>query len=741
MSVGDPIDRVDGPVKVRGRARYSAEWPTRGMTYAVLVVSRIASGRVKAIDSSAASRAAGVIAILTHENAPELPAPASGHPIKPVLSVLQDDVVWYQNQPIAVVVADTFERATYAASLVDVSYDTSPAVTDMGAALDSAFPPAAVNGQSPDSLRGDPAAGMQAAHIRVEQTYTTPIETHNPMEPHATIAVWDETGTGLTLYSSTQGVWPERRAIAARFGLPVDKVRVVTKYLGGGFGCKGTAWSHVVIAVMAAKHVKRPVKLVLARAQMFGPVGYRPRTVQRIALGATADGKFTSLRHDGISQTSQFDEWVEPVAATTRSLYSCPNIGTSHRLVRVNAGTPWYTRAPGEASGLFALESALDELAYALPMDPVELRLRNYAERDESKDRPWSSKALRECYRVGAERFGWTRRTAEPRSMRDGDVLVGMGMATAARGVNRAKSSARARLLPDGTVTVQAGTQDIGTGTYTIMSQIAADALGLPVRAVKFELGDTDYPETPVSAGSLTATSTGPAVQAACADLRNKLVQIAVTDRSSPLHGADPASIEAHDGRLVAVGSSRADSYRQILARHGLQYVDGQAETAPGSERDTYSMFGFGSIFAEVRVDPDFGTVRVSRLVGVYGAGRILNAKTARSQLIGGMVWGLGMALLEDTVFDHRSGRVVNGSLAEYLVPVEADVPDLDASFVEEHDPYVNPLGAKGIGEIGITGVAPAIANAVYHATGVRVRDLPITLDKVMGSSTPAGAV
>ena len=344
MSIGDPIDRVDGPVKVRGRARYSAEWPTRGMTYAVLVTSRIPSGRVKEIDASAALRSGGVIAVLTHENAPQLPAPASGHPIKPVLSVLQDDVVWYQNQPIAVVVADTFERATYAASLVEVRYDSTPAVTDMGAVLDSAFPPPSGNGQSPDSMRGDPAAGLQAAHVRVEQTYTTPVETHNPMEPHATIAVWDATGTGLTLYSSTQGVWPERRTIAARFGIPVEKVRVVTKYLGGGFGCKGAAWSHVVLAIMAAKQVKRPVKLVLARAQMFGPVGFRPRTVQRIALGATTNGKFTSLRHDGISQTSQFDEWVEPVAARP---VACIRAPTSGRRTELSVSTPGPLGTPG----------------------------------------------------------------------------------------------------------------------------------------------------------------------------------------------------------------------------------------------------------------------------------------------------------------------------------------------------------------------------------------------------------
>jgi xanthine dehydrogenase YagR molybdenum-binding subunit len=703
-SIGEPLDRVDGPAKVTGAARYAAEWPVRGVTHAVIVTSRIASGRVAGIDASAAQRASGVIAVMTHDNAPRLVPDKDDH----VLTILQDDRVWFQNQPVAVVVADTFEHATDAASRVVVRYESTEAINDMDPLLDTAHaPPSDSDGWA--SSRGDVASALDSAPVRVEQTYTTPVEHHNPMEPFATIATWDDSRTHLMLYSSTQGVWGEKRAIAGRLGLPLDNVRVVAKYIGGGFGCKGTTWSPSVLAAMAAKQVGRPVKLVLTRAQMFGPVGMRPRTVQRIALGATKDGKLTAVRHDGISHTSRFYDWTEPVAITTRSLYSCPNLSTSHKIVPINTGTPWYMRAPGEATGLFALESAMDELAYGLRMDPMQLRLVNYADQDEQLRLPWSSKALKACYSAAAEQFGWARRTPEPRSMRDGDVLVGLGMASSARPVRRSKAAAKVRLNADGTAVVQCGTQDIGTGTYTIMTQVAADALGLEPRQVRMDIGDTNFPESPTSNGSRTTTSTSAAVQAACEDLKQRLVQRA-----------------GRDGQP-------ADLLRQLK----LPSAEGNAETQPGDEREKYSMYAFGAIFTEVRVDPDYGTVRVSRVVGRYCAGRILNVKTARSQITGAIVWGIGMALMEQTVSDVRTGRVVNMDLAEYHVPVEADVPNLDVEFVEEHDPYVDPLGVKGLGELGIIGVAGAIANAVYHATGVRVRDLPVTLDKVIA---PANA-
>jgi xanthine dehydrogenase YagR molybdenum-binding subunit len=552
------------------------------------------------------------------------------------------------------------------------------------------------------------------------------------MEPHATTAVW--TGDDLTLYDSTQGIHPDRETVAKHLGIPATRVRVIAKFVGGGFGCKGTTWSHVVLAAMAARQVNRPVRLVLSRPQMFGPVGFRPRTIQRITLGATATGILTATSHDVISQTSMFDEFVEPSAMQTRMLYACPNAVTSHRLVRLDAGTPTFMRAPGESSGTFALESAMDELADALHMDPIALRLANYADSDPGDGKPWSSKSLRECYQRGAERFGWARRTSAPRSMMDDGALVGMGMATATYPTRRGKASATARILADGGAVVLTGSQDIGTGTYTVMSQIAADALSIPFTRVRVDIGDTDFPETPVSGGSQTAASTGSAVLAACTAVMADLIKMAVADRASPLFGVDPADIHAVDGRIcVRSDPARGEPYGAVLRRRKLDLIEARGDAKPGPEKDQYSMHAFGAQFAEVHVDPDLGTVRLTRFVGVYGVGRLLNEKTAHSQLLGGVVYGVGMALMEATVPDRRTGRVVNADLAEYHVPVNLDIPDIDISTVEEHDPYVNPLGVKGIGEIGITGVAAAIANAVYHATGVRVRDLPITLDKLLG--------
>jgi xanthine dehydrogenase YagR molybdenum-binding subunit len=736
-AIGEPLDRVDGQAKVTGAAKYAAEFAVPRLAHAVMALSTVGSGRITDIDTGAAEAAPGVLLVLTHRNASHVPPqePGGGYPnprpTERMLTLLQDDVVRYNNEPIAVVVADTFEHARDAAPLIRVTYDALPPVTNMDAHLADAYAPKAVQGKPPDTNRGDVAAGLASAAVRLEQTYTTPVENHNPMEPHATIAVWE--GDHLTLYDATQGVHPDRATVAKKLGVPADNVRVIAKYVGGGFGCKGSVWSHVVLAAMAARRLRRPVKLVLARQQMYGPVGYRPRTVQRIALGATTDGALTALRHDGISQTSQFDEFVEPVALASRMLYACPNASTSHRLVRLNAGTPTFMRAPGEASGTFAIESAMDELAYALHMDPIAFRLKNYAETDPDEGRPWSSKSLRECYHRAAERFGWERRTPAPRSMRDQGVLVGMGMATATYPTRRSQASALARLLADGSAVVLTGSQDIGTGTYTVMTQVAADGLGLPPTRVRVDIGDTEFPETPVSGGSQTAATTGSAVQAACADARRNLVRLAIGDDVSPLYGAAEDAVETADGRLFLRDQpAKGESYGEVLRRHRMSQIEGRANAKPGAEKDQYSMHSFGAQFAEVRVDPDLGTVRLARFVGVYGVGRLLNAKTAHSQLLGGVVYGVGMALMEETVADLRNGRIVNADLAEYHVPVNLDIPDVDISFVDEHDAYVNPLGVKGIGEIGVTGVPAAIANAVFHATGVRVRDLPITLDKLL---------
>ena len=733
-AVGQPMDRVDGRLKVTGGAKYSADMPVADVVYGVLIMSTIARGTITGIDARAAEAQPGVIQVITPANALRLPAPtgAQASMTDRKLSLMQDANVYYQNQPIGVVVADTFERAAYAASLVKFQYDEKTPRTVLDKEKRNAYKPAKANQEPTDTRRGDPGAGMRQAAAKISETYVTPVENHNPMEPHATLSVWE--GSNLTVYDATQGIFGTRKVLAKTFGLPDENVRVVSHFLGGGFGCKGSAWSHAVISALAAKQVGRPVKLVLARRQMFGPVGFRPRTEQQLRLGAARDGAMTSIGHDVHSQTSSFDEFVEPSAAATRILYDSPNEETSHRVVRLDAGTPTFMRAPGESSGTYALEAAMDELAYALAMDPVALRLKNYAEKDPESGKPWSSKSLRQCYQTASEKFGWDKRTPTPGSMKTADgQLVGWGMATATYPTRRSPSSALARLLPDGTAYVQAGTQDLGTGTYTVMTQTAADALGLPPSQVRFELGDTRMPETPVSGGSQTAASTGSAVYQASQAARAQSVALAVADAASPLSGLTADDVDVSDGRLFSKADpAKGETYAALIARHQLPNIEAKTESKPGAEKDEYTMQSFGAVFAEVQVDPDLGEVRVKRIVASYGVGNILNAKTAHSQLMGGCVFGLGMALLEETVADLRTGRVMNADLAEYHVPVNADVPDIDITVVPETDPYVNPLGVKGIGEIGITGVVAAIANAVYHASGRRVRDLPITLDKVI---------
>ena len=739
-SVGKPLDRVDGRLKVTGGARYAGEFPMPNVAHAVIVTSTIPKGRVVDVDIRAAEALPGVLRVLTPANAPRLPqdpgTPGSGppRPQERKLALLQDDKVYYNNQPVALAIAETLEQAMYAASLVRVRYQEEKPDLDMIRGEKYAYAPKAANGEPTDTKRGNVDAGRAAAAHLIEQSYATPMENHNPMEPHATTAVWD--GDNLTVYDATQGVFGVRRVLAKTFRLPLSQVRCICYFVGGGFGCKGSTWSHVPLAAMAARAVGRPVKLTLTRAQMFGMVGFRPRTDQRVLVAAAGDGALTATRHNSYSQTSTFDEFVEPTAAATRILYACPNAETSHRLVRVNFGTPTYMRAPGESSGTFAIETAMDELAWASRMDPIQLRLKNYADADPESGKPWSSKSLRECYRQGAERFGWERRSPEPRSMRAADGrLVGWGMATATYPTRRSAASAMARILPDGSAYVQAGTQDLGTGTYTIMTQIAADALGLPPARVRFELGDTLMPETPVSGGSQTAASTGSAVHEAADALRIQAIDLAVGDPESPLHGLAPSDIDAVDGRLFSRSRpALGEPYSNLLTRRRLPKIESQVQAKPGEERDRYAMHSFGAVFVEALVDPDLGQARLGRIVGAYGAGHILNAKTGRSQLIGGIVYGIGMAMLEETIPDMRNGRIVNRDLAEYHVPVNADVPDIDIIFVDEDDRYVNPLGAKGIGEIGITGVCAAIGNAVYHATGVRVRDLPITLDKIIAT-------
>ena len=733
MITGQPIDRKDGRQKVTGSAQYAAEFAVPSVVHAVLVQSTVAAGQIAGFELRAAQGMPGVLAIITPDNA--LAMKKQGQVQQTVAApLLQDKDIVYNGQHVAVVVADTLERAQAAAAAVKLRYKEGEAQTTMAGALDQAYVPKNFrNGERPpDSSRGDVKAAFDASPIRFEATYTTPVEHHNPMEPHATIAAWD--GDRLTLWTATQGISGAQATLAALFGIDKANVRIISPFLGGGFGSKGNTWPPATLAAMASKIVGRPVKLVLSRAQMYTSNGYRPATVQKLGFGVAQDGTLQSVRHDGISQMSQpvLGEFVEPVALATEMLYACPNVAITHRLVAVNQGLPTYMRAPGEASGVFALESALDEIAAELKIDPIALRLKNYAEEDPSEKLPFSSKRLRECYAQGAASFGWDRRTPEPRSMRDGRYLVGLGMATATYPINQSPANVLVRLLASGDAVLQSGTQDIGTGTYTVMAQLAADELGLPIERVRFELGDSRFPPAPVSGGSQTAASVGSAVLLACRQARDHAVAMAISDAG--WQGANPADYSLKDGAVV--GPKGRITVGEMLARRNVDNIEVTGEAkGPPKEKDkkTHSLHSFGAQFAEVRVDPMLGEIRLSRLVGVFDAGRVLNAKTARSQLIGGMTFGVGMALLEETMVDEATGRIVNPNISEYLLPVNADIPVITASLLEGGDDQnANPVGLKGVGELPMVGMAAAIANAVYHATGVRVRDLPIRLEDVL---------
>lgn len=736
QAVGTPMSRVDGRLKVTGGARYAAEFQFKDMTYGVLVLSTVARGQIIKIDTTAAEKAPGVLAVITHRNAGKVALPDKakalvdpkvGRPLQP----LQDDQVHYHGQPIAVVVADSFERATHAATLVRATYGEAKAVLDFANAAAQGFTPHEKKADNEDYHRGDADKAFDDAPVKIEETYSHPDEYHNAMELHATIAAWD--GNRLTLYDKTQWVDNVQQQVAAAFGMDNEDVRVVSPFVGGAFGSALRTWVHVFIAALAAKQVRRPVKLVLTRAQQYTVPGYRPHTVQKVSLGATKEGKLTAIRHEATGKTSTFEEYTESTLNPTRFLYACPNVTTRYRLAAMNVNTPASMRAPGEATGVFALDCALDELAYALKMDPLKLRLVNHADQDPDKHLPWSSKSLKECYQQAAEKFGWAKRNPEPRSMRQGRLLVGWGMATATWPTHRLPATVLVRVLADGSAQVQTAASDIGPGTYTAMTQIATDALGLPAARVKFDLGDSKMPTAPVQGGSMTVASVGSAVHEAALAALHKVLKLASGDEGSPLYKAEADGVVAADGRLfLKKDPQRGETYAEILKRHKKDSVEVTQQSKPGEEIKKFSMHAFGAQFVEVRVDPDFGTVRVARVVSGFAAGRIINPKMAHSQAIGGIVGGLGMALLEEGVRDRRNGRMINANLEQYMVPVNADVPQLDAFFVDEEDKHVNPIGAKGLAELSLVGVAPAVANAVYHATGKRIRDLPITPDKLL---------
>lgn len=723
--VGQPLDRVDGRLKVTGMARYPAEFPLNNLAYAFLVQSTIACGRIREINTSMAEAAPGVLAVLTHCNAQRLRMGPANHLGPAAPPPLQDARIHYHGQHVAVVVAETLEQASYAATLVSPTYDKEMPLLR----LDDQF----AQPSPPDmEVRGDPDAFLAAGTVRIEGRYTTPTEHHNPMAPFATTAVWN--GDSLTLYDTTQWISNTRAVVAAMLDLPEAQVHIIVPFVGGAFGSGLRCWPHVVLAAMAARQVGRPVKLVLTRAQMYTSVGYRPQTVQYVALGATRDGHLTAIVHEGTEPAAMHDDYNEKgLVRATLALYACPNVRTSRKQVPLNVGTPTWMRAPGEAQGIFALETAMDELAYALDLDPVELRRRNDTAVHPHSGQPWSSRGLHECYQLGAESFGWERRIHAPRSMRDGRHLIGWGMASALYPYHRQAAAASARILADGSAIVQSGATDIGTGTSTVMTQVAANALGLPPERIRFELGDSSLPAASEQGGSALAASLVSAVHMAASAVRSHVLALIQEDAASPLYGTSPGSVAVHDGYIALKSDpSRGETYKAILKRHSLPEIEVWGRAAPGDELQQFGIGIFGATFAEVRVDPDLGEVRLRRIVTAIAAGRILNEKTARSQIIGGIVGGIGMALLEHTLTDPNTGRIVNANMADYLVPVHADVPAIDVLFVGGPDPCINPLGVKGVGEIGLVGVAPAIANAVYHATGQRIRDIPITLDKLL---------
>ncbi|MCJ2012300.1 xanthine dehydrogenase family protein molybdopterin-binding subunit [Methylobacterium sp. J-076] len=737
--VGSPRSRVDGPAKVTGLAKYAAEFTASDLAHGYVVSSAIAKGRITRIDARAAEAVPGVVKVLTHENRDrtawldynyqDAVAPP-GSPFR----ALYDDAILYSGQPVALVIAEDFETARYAATLVRVKYDTETPVTDVRQVEDEAYvPPKKRNGiKPPPKPWGDADAAFDNAPIQLRQDYRLAIEHHNPMEPHASTVVYEGDGK-YTVYDKIQGVSNSQAYIASVFGLKKDDVRVMNPYLGGGFGSGLRPQYQLFLAMLAARDLKRSVRVVLTRDQMW-TFSYRPDALQTVSLGADRDGGLQALRHDATGATSHFEDYQEVVVNWAGVLYKCDNVALTYKLAKLDTHTPSDMRAPGAVTGVFAIEIAMDELAYETGVDPIALRLRNYSDVDATAGgKLFGSKALKSCFEQGAERFGWAKRTPEPRSMRDGRELVGWGMATGVWESMMMQTNARAVLTADGKLEVGNTAGEIGTGTYTILAQIAADSLGLPMEDVTTKLGDTSLPEAPVSGGSWTAASSGTAVMKACRSVAAQVFVLARQMEASPLANVDFERVVFADGRIaVADDPSRSVSLVEAMRAGGMDRIEAVESATPDKDfNSAYEAYTHSAVFVEVKIDEELGQVRLTRVVSAIAAGKILNPKTARSQILGGVVMGIGSALEEESMMDHRLGRFMNHNLGEYHVPVNADIYDIDVIFVDEED-KANPLGVKGLGEIGIVGTAAAIANAVFHATGKRMRHLPITVDKLL---------
>ena len=739
--IGQSSPRSDGRVKVRGEARYAAEFNPEGVLYGFPVSTTVPTGQIMAIETGAAERVPGAVAVITHANAPEQAPMVAGTEAffvrlmgsKPVLD---RDRVLSHNQFVALVVADTYETARSAAALVTVEVAEAGSISDFDTALESAYKPEVINDLSPaDTDEGDVEAALATATVVVDATYDTPFEYPNAMEPHGAVAEWRD--GEVFVQDSTQGVSIVAGSLAATMNVKPAQIHIESRFVGGGFGSKFSTRPHTVLAVLGAKVTGRPVKVVMTRQHNADNSGQRTVTRQRVRLGAGPDGRLTAISHDCLSQMSVYDEFVEQTGAMTRIMYAAPNRRIHHRVAPMNIPTPGTIRAPGETPGSFATESAMDELAVALGMDPIELRVVNEPERDPETGLPWSSRSLVECLRQGAERFGWERHHAEPGQVREGRWLVGMGVAAASYPARVLPTGARATLRSDGTGHVEVSAADIGTGAHTILRQIAAEAMGLEEDQIQLDIGSSDLPQSAGAAGSTGTASWGSAMVGAIEDIRQQLADLARDDEQSPLVGLPTEDIILADGYIGPREDVHSgEPLAAFMARNAPNGLTVTYDYQP-TQQPEHATHSFGAQFAEVGVDVDTGEVRVRRLLGAFGVGRVINPMTARSQLVGGIIMGVGQALMEETHLDPRWGQWVNRDLAEYHVPVSADIPEIDAFWVEEEDRFVNVLGTKAVGEIPIVGVAAAIANAVYNATGVRVRDLPITLDKVLPGLPP----
>ncbi|HEX8340624.1 MAG TPA: xanthine dehydrogenase family protein molybdopterin-binding subunit [Tepidisphaeraceae bacterium] len=746
--IGKEMPRVDGFAKVTGRAKYATEFNVANVAYGFLATSTIAKGEITALDTAAAERAPGVLKVITHENAikPHVArdgdgrAPGAGGAsaggggggnARGQFYAFADNKILFNMQPIALVIAETYEQARHAARLVKATYRQDKPLTDVVSNLAGA----AGSGPSNPNPRGDPAAALASAAVKIESTTTIPIEHHNPIELHGGIGFW--TGPKLTIFNKSQNVYGDRQQIAAYFGMAVEDVSVVSLFVGGAFGSALAPHYYSFLLAVASKMVERPVKLHYTRRQMFTGHGYRPFYWQKVALGASADGKLQAIDAQVVINSSSYANFGEGNFRIARQMYACPNVSTSHKIVKCDLPTPAPMRAPGMVSNVTALEIAMDELAYALKIDPLELRLINYAETDPDSGKPFSSKALRECYKLAADKFGWSKRNPEPRSMRDGRLLVGWGMATGAWPALQQGASVRITFKDDGTALVGSATSDIGPGTYTVMTLIAAEYLSLPVEKVKFELGDTRLPRAPAQGGSFTTASVGTAIFGASLAMRKKLLdllkKVNVGEANSPYQVANDEEVELADGALRSTIEPKwSVPMTEILKMGTVKDLTVDFSAQPSPERQKYTTTAHGAQFVEVKIDPDTGMTKVTRVIEATACGKIMNPLTSHSQEMGGVCWGIGMALHEATEIDHRYGRMMNSQLADYHVPTNADVHEVETMFVEEDDKIVNPLGVKGMGELGMVGIPAAIANAIFHATGKRVRDLPITPDKLI---------